>query len=160
MQRRALLLGAALAAGPLRAQQAVRLDPSTFAKPPAPDAGLDQWPKAAFESQTVEAALGALGIANPQPGTAVLLDAPDIALDAQPIRIAVETSLPKVNRVVVLADRLPRPLLAVLVPVASSPTRVAISVFLPRPTRVRAYVRSDAAWYVVQREVKLALEPG
>jgi predicted secreted protein len=148
----------ALAAGPLRAQQALRLDPSTFARPPALDAAIDQWPKAAFESPTVDAALGALGITNPQPGAAVLLDAPDIALDAQPIRIAVETSRPKVDRVVLLADRLPRPLLALLVPVAASPTRVGISVFLPRTTRVRAYVRSDATWYMVQREVKLALE--
>lgn len=154
------MLGATLAAGPLRAQHAVQFDPSAFAKPPAPDAGPDQWPKAAFESPTIEAALGALGIANPQPGTAVLLDAPDIALDTQPIRIAVETSLPKVNRIVLLAERLPRPLLAVLVPTSAGPTRVAITVYLPKSTRVRAYVRSDAAWYAVQREVKLALERG
>lgn len=159
MQRRALFIGATLAVGPLRAQQPVRFDAQLFANPPAPDGAIEQWPKAAFESPTVEAALSALGIANPQPGTAVLLDAPDIALDAQPVRIAVETSLPKVDRVVLLADRLPRPLLAVVAPVVSGPTRIAVSVFLPRPTRVRAYVRSDTAWYVVQREVKLALEP-
>lgn len=159
MQRRALLLSAALAAGPLRAQP-LQLDPAAFARPPAPDAGLDPWPKAAFESATVEAALAALGIAHAQPGTAVLLDAPDIAPEAQPIRIGVETTLPKVNRVVLLADRLPRPLLALLVPSAANPTRVGLTVFLPRSTRVRAYVRSDATWFVVQREVKLALERG
>ena len=115
------------------------------------------WPKAAFDATTVEAALGALGIANPRPGPAVLLEVPDIAPEAQPIRIAVEALLPGVDRVALLGDRLPRPLLALVYPTAASPTRIAVTVHLPRTTRVRAYVRSEEAWHVVEREVKLAL---
>jgi predicted secreted protein len=136
-----------------------QLDPSSFAEPPPrATSASDVWPKGAFETTAVDAVLAALGIANPQPGTAVLLDAPDIALAAQPIRLAVETTMPKVNRVVLLADRLRFPLLAVIAPPAGRLTRVAVDVHLPRASRVRAYVRSDAGWFLVQREVKLALE--
>lgn len=127
--------------------------------PPEAGTAPDIWPRAAFDAASVDLVLGALGIANPRPGTAVFLDAPDIALATQPIRLIVETALPKVSRVVLLADRLPRPLLAELKPSSSGPTRIAITAHLPRSTRVRAYVRSEAVWYVVQREVKLALEP-
>lgn len=164
MRRRHFVLGtAALATAsgcPLRAQTTLQLDPSTFAKPPLADSGLQAWPKAAFDATSVDAALGALDIANPQPGPEILLEAPDIASIRQPIRAVVQTAMAKVNRVVLLADRLSFPLLAVVVPPAGQLVRVGLDIHLPRTSRVRAYVRSDAAWYVVQREVKLALERG
>jgi sulfur-oxidizing protein SoxY len=162
MQRRALVLSAAaLAAGvdPLLAQS-LQLDPSTFAKPPGLDQGPDTWPKAAFEATTVDAVLAALAISNAQPGPEVLLGAPDIALATQPIRLVVETAMPRVDRVVLLADRLMFPLLAVLTPPAGRTVRVGVDARLPRAMRVRAYVRSSNAWFTVQREVKLALERG
>jgi sulfur-oxidizing protein SoxY len=185
MKRRALVLGAAslsLITCPLHAQTnpsterprprrqtepavtppalGEQLDPSTFAKPPglAADLAPDVWPKAAFEAVTVEGVMGALGISNPAPGTAVLLAAPDIALATQPIRLRVETELPKVTRIVLVADRLAFPLVALLIPPAGRAVRVSVEAHLPRPTRVRAFVRSEATWYGVQREVRLALE--
>jgi sulfur-oxidizing protein SoxY len=158
------MLGAAALATasgrPLRAQTALQLDPSTFAKPPVPGTEPLAWPKAAFEATTIEAALAALGVAGAQSGAEILLNAPDIAFARQPIRVSVKTGMRKVDRVVLLADRLAFPLLGVLVPPTGRDIRVGMDIHLPRTSRIRAYVRSELAWYVAQREVKLALERG
>jgi sulfur-oxidizing protein SoxY len=161
MRRRTVLLGAATAAaaGALRAQT-LQLDPSTLARPAPQPAGADPWPKAAFEATSLNEALARLGIANVQDGAQVLLEAPDIAGQPQPIEVLIETSLAKVEQMAVLADRLPYPLLALLRPPAVADLHLRLTVHLPRTCRLHAYLRSGGRWHGVSREVKLASARG
>ena len=155
MKRRTVLAAGlgAIASGAVSAKKA-----ETGATPPSTSTA-EPWPKAAFDATTTADALARLGIpSKPQPGPTIYLDVPDISPAAQPIRVVIETALPKVDRVVVLADRLPRPLIAVLEPAPQSSTRLRLTIHLPTTTPVRAVVRSEGQWYAVQREVKLALE--
>jgi predicted secreted protein len=154
MKRRSLLSAAfgAIAASAAAAQTA-RPDLNAGASTTEP------WPKAAFEATTVSEAQARLAIGNPQPGNAVLLDVPDISPVAQPIAVVIQTRLPAVDGIALLADRLPTPLIAWLQPAPQTFTRVRLTIHLPRTSVVRAIVRSQGQWYAVQREVKLALEP-
>lgn len=148
----------------LRAALGVIAANSAAAQSAQPDSNagalsIEPWPKAAFDATTSAEAQARLGIANPQPGNAVLLDVPDISPVAQPIAVVIQTQLPAVDRIALLADRLPTPLIAWLQPAPQASTRVRLTIHLPRTSVVRALVRSQGQWYAVQREVKLALEP-
>lgn len=150
MQRRPLLMLAAVSAA-----VPALVAPRAAAQTAAPAA----WPKAAFEATTVADALARLGIAKPGKGDAILLDAPSIAAVAQPIAVTIETALPKVEQIALLADRLPTPLLALVSPPPQGATRVRLTIHLPRTSALRACVRSNGQWLMVEREVKLAAEP-
>jgi predicted secreted protein len=122
MRRRSfLLLPPALVVLPARGQE-LRLPPLNLpglpAAPtvtaPAPAPASDAWPQAAFEAATVDDVRARFGIGQAQASPDILLDAPEIALASEPVEVIVEVRLPAARRVVLVADRLPRPLLSVI----------------------------------------------
>jgi len=165
MRRRSfLLLPPALVVLPARGQE-LRLPPLNLpglpAAPtvtaPAPAPASDAWPQAAFEAATVDDVRARFGIGQAQASPDILLDAPEIALASEPVEVIVEVRLPAARRVVLVADRLPRPLLSVISWPSAAGNRLRLWIALPYTTRLRAFVQTDT-WLTASREVKLALE--
>jgi hypothetical protein len=171
MRRRFLVFSLAAAASPRAlAQPSLQLPPLRLPSPastatpgvPAPSAlpSAGEWPVAAFSAATVEQVAAAFGIpAQLAPSPFLRLDAPEIAFAAQPIEVTIEPRLPGVQHALLLAERLPSPLIGVLQFSAGASQYARLAVHLPRTTRLRLFVQADG-WHTTWREVKVAAERG
>jgi sulfur-oxidizing protein SoxY len=79
----------------------------------APQQILAAWNKAAFEAKEVPGALNALlGSGTTEPSDAIKIKAPDIAENGAVVPITVETTLPDVESIAIIASENPSPLVA------------------------------------------------
>jgi sulfur-oxidizing protein SoxY len=79
----------------------------------APQQILAAWNKAAFEAKEVPNALNALlGSSTTEPSEAIKIKAPDIAENGAVVPITVETTLPEVESIAIIASENPVPLVA------------------------------------------------
>lgn len=121
----------------------------------------DPWPQAAFSATSVQDVRSALGIpAQVQFQPELLLDAPEIVAAVQPVEIRLQSASLRAARAILVAERLPLPLLAVLRYPGTGSLHARLHVHLPRTTLLRVFVQADNAWFTAAREVKVAVEPG
>jgi len=79
----------------------------------APQQILAEWNKAAFEAKEIPNALNALlGSSTTEPSEAIKIKAPDIAENGAVVPITVETTLPDVESIAIIASENPVPLVA------------------------------------------------
>ena len=172
MQRRSLIALVPLAAaGSARAQfnlppldlpgvRPVPAPPPPAAGTVAPPGATDPWPQAAFNATSVQDVRSALGVpAQVQVQPDLLLAAPEIVTAVQPIEIGLQSASLRASRVILVAERLPLPLLAALRFPGTASLSARLHVQLPRTTVLRVFVQADNAWFTAAREVKVAVEP-
>ena len=134
------------------------LIPSSAAQAQSPSAAAAL--ERAQNAKTIVDALNALGVANPEPGAGVLLEAPDIAIAGRPVQIKTTSRIPGTDWIALLVDRGTSPLLAAEEFTAGVDHELTVSLKLNQTSRVHAIVRSGGKYYRVAREIKVARPDG
>jgi len=129
---------------------------SAQAQSPSAAAALDR----AQSAKTLGDALIALGVANPEPGPRVLLEAPDIAIAGRLIQVKATSRIPGTDWIALFVDRGNAPLLGLSEFTAGVDHELTASLKLDQTSRVHAIVRSGGKYYRVIREIKVARPDG
>lgn len=153
MRRRRLLgmlaAGAALAAAGCAAEQQ-----RAAAQRAAPDPLLPDWPAAAFDAASVDAALNALyGTTEVVQTDDVLIDLPVFAEAGAMVPIAVSTRLPGVAAIHILVRENPAPLAASFTPLPGADALVATRVRVERTSDVVVCVHDGGRLYANTADV-------
>ncbi len=110
----------------------------------------------AQHARTIGEALSALGVANPELGRRVLLEAPDIAIAGRPIKVKATSRIPGTDWIALLADHTNAPLLGVEEFTTGVDHELSATMKLEQTSHVYAIVRSGGKYYRVAREIKVA----
>lgn len=120
--------------------------------------GLLAWPKRAFESTQVEAALRLLyGRHRREPSERIQLDLPNVAEDGAVVPLTLRTDLPQVERIALLADKNPNVLIAEFIFEGPTLPYLATHIKLNADGEVIAVVKSQGRYYEARKFVKVSL---
>ena len=119
----------------------------------------------AFNARSPESVYGALGLASPtelQAGEGIAIHAPDVAENGANVPVEVAVSLPRVERVLLIAEKNLFPLLADArfspdapdAPIQVQPW-LEVKVKLGETSRLRVIVQADGRLYTATRAVKV-----
>ena len=122
------------------------------------DALAADWNKAAFEANTMDATMKALGSGAPaQSKDIAFVQTPDIAENGAVVPIGVSSSVPKTESIAILVEKNPNALAAVFeLPAGTEPT-VSTRVKMGQSSNIHALVKADGKYYVATKEVKVTL---
>ena len=116
----------------------------------------------AFNARSPESVDGALGLASPtelQAGEGIAIHAPDVAENGANVPVEVAVSLPRVERVLLIAEKNLFPLLADARFAPDAPIQVQpwleVKVKLGETSRLRVIVQADGRLYTTTRSVKV-----
>ncbi|HEX7389482.1 MAG TPA: thiosulfate oxidation carrier protein SoxY [Acidiphilium sp.] len=115
------------------------------------------YPTKAFAQKSEAAALQALFGKTPVPSAKVTMDAPDIAENGAVVPVAVDSSLPDVTMVALLAEDNPFTLAcAYKIPPGTSPA-ISSRLKLAKTTKVVAVTESGGKLYSTDKQIKVTL---
>jgi sulfur-oxidizing protein SoxY len=136
------LLTLVAAAGWLRPEEALAAD----------------WNKAAFETNTMDATVKALGGSAPaQSKDIAFFQTPDIAENGAVVPIGVTSNIPKTESIAILVEKNPNMLAAVFdVPAGTDPS-LSTRIKMGQSSNVYALVKADGKYYVASKEIKVTL---
>lgn len=116
----------------------------------------------AFNARSPESVYGALGLASPtelQAGESIAIHAPDVAENGANVPVEVAVSLPRVERVLLIAEKNLFPLLADARFSPDAPIQVQpwleVKVKLGETSSLRVIVQADGRLYTATRSVKV-----
>lgn len=116
----------------------------------------------AFNARSPESVFGALGLAAPTElaeGQGIRIHAPDVAENGANVPVEVSVSLPRVERVLLIAEKNLFPLLADAAFAPDAPIQVQpwleLKVKLGESSRLRVIVQADGRLYTTTRAVKV-----
>jgi sulfur-oxidizing protein SoxY len=136
------LLTLVAAAGWLRPQDALAAD----------------WNKAAFETNSMDATVKALGGSSPaQSKDITFVQTPDIAENGAVVPIGITSNIPKTESIAILVEKNPNMLAAVFdVPPGTEPS-LSTRIKMGQSSNVYALVKADGKYYVAGKEIKVTL---
>jgi len=108
----------------------------------------------AFRIGSLEAIYSRLGARSPKESEGIRIEAPDVAEDGGRVRVVVRIDLPAPERLLLLGDRNPIPLMADVHFLKAEPV-LEIDVRLADTSRVHALVFSRGQWYGATRQVQV-----
>ena len=116
------------------------------------------WNKAAFEANTMDATMKALGGGAPaQSKDIVFFQTPDIAENGAVVPVAVASKIPNTQGIYVLVEKNPSALAAGFsIPAGTEPS-VSTRIKMGQTSNVHAVVKADNKFYVATKEVKVTL---
>ena len=116
------------------------------------------WPKAAFESKSVDGALkGLFGADAMTPSDAVVLTAPDIAENGAVVPITVSTTLEGAESIGLVVTENPSPLVASFELMADSVPEVSTRIKMGKTSDVVAVVKAKGQLYSATKNVKVTI---
>ncbi|MEJ2509916.1 MAG: thiosulfate oxidation carrier protein SoxY [Gammaproteobacteria bacterium] len=115
------------------------------------------WPKPAFEAESVDSVLAALGGAEPNDSQDVKVQAPDIAENGAVVSVTVETSLPNVESISVVARDNTRPLAASYLVAEGTDGFISSRIKMRKTSDVIAVVKANGKFYTAKKAVKVTL---
>ncbi|WP_303902029.1 thiosulfate oxidation carrier protein SoxY [Thiohalomonas denitrificans] len=119
---------------------------------------LADWPKNAFEAETVQDALKGLYDSDlTEPSDAVNIKAPDIAENGAVVPISVSADLPNVESVTIIAEKNGTPLAASYQLGASAKPSISTRIKMGETSNVIAVVKADGKAYSARKEVKVTI---
>ena len=146
MQRRSFLKSTA-------AGSAVAVGASLF-----PQFVLAEWPKAAFEAKTVDEALSALmGMTERTDSGEITIKAPDIAENGAVVPIQVNTNLPDLESIAIIAEKNPIPLIASFNFGKNGVGYISTRIKMGSTSDVVAIVKAGGKLYSAKKEVKVTI---
>jgi len=124
-----------------------------------PFSAMADWPKAAFEAKTVEDAIMALlGSPDTVASNAITIEVPEIAENGAVVPVKVNSTLPKVESITLIAEKNLIPLVAqfkfesdVVQPF------IATRIKMGETSNVVAVLKSEGKLYVARKEVKVTI---
>jgi sulfur-oxidizing protein SoxY len=122
------------------------------------DALAAEWNKAAFETNSMDATVKALGGTAPaQSKDIAFFQTPDIAENGAVVPIGVTSSLPKTESIAILVEKNPNMLAAVFdIPPGTEPS-LSTRIKMGQSSNVYALVKADGKYYVAGKEIKVTL---
>lgn len=119
-------------------------------------AALADWPKAAFDAREVDAALQSIaGPGAVEASTRIVIIAPPIAENGAVVGVSVETDLPGVDAIHLLAEKNAAPLVASFELAPATAPFVNTRIKIADTTQLIAVVRSEGRLYQARRLVKV-----
>jgi sulfur-oxidizing protein SoxY len=117
-----------------------------------------EWNKAAFDTNTMDATLKALGASAPaQSKDITFFQTPDIAENGAVVPIGVASAIPKTESIAILIEKNPNMLAATFdLPPGTEPT-LSTRVKMGQSSNVYALVKADGKYYVAAKEIKVTL---
>jgi len=124
----------------------------------AEDARAADWNKAAFETNSMDATVKALGGSAPaQSKDIAFFQTPDIAENGAVVPIGVTSNIPKTESIAILVEKNPNMLAAVFdVPAGTDPS-LSTRIKMGQSSNVYALVKADGKYYVASKEIKVTL---
>lgn len=122
------------------------------------DALAADWNKAAFETNSMDATVKALGGGTPaQSKDIAFFQTPDIAENGAVVPIGVTSNIPKTESIAILVEKNPNMLAAVFdVPAGTDPS-LSTRIKMGQSSNVYALVKADGKFYVASKEIKVTL---
>ena len=122
------------------------------------DARAADWNKAAFETNSMDATVKALGGGAPaQSKDIAFFQTPDIAENGAVVPIGVTSSIPKTESIAILVEKNPNMLAAVFdIPAGTDPS-LSTRIKMGQSSNVYALVKADGKFYVASKEIKVTL---
>jgi len=116
------------------------------------------WPKAAFESKDVDSALASLlGTSEIADSAEIQIKAPDIAENGAVVPVQVDTSLPGIESITIIADQNPSPLLASFEFSGDAVGYISTRIKMGKTGNVIAVVKAGGKLYRAKKEVKVTI---
>ena len=124
----------------------------------AEDARAADWNKAAFETNSMDATVKALGGSAPsQSKDIAFFQTPDIAENGAVVPIGVTSNIPKTESIAILVEKNPNMLAAVFdVPAGTDPS-LSTRIKMGQSSNVYALVKADGKYFVASKEIKVTL---
>ncbi len=118
----------------------------------------DAWNKAAFETNTMDATVKALGGGAPaQSKDITFVQTPDIAENGAVVPVGVTSSIPNTESIAILVEKNPNMLAAVFdIPPGTEPS-LSTRIKMGQSSNVYALVKADGKFYVAGKEIKVTL---
>ena len=122
------------------------------------DALAAEWNKAAFETNSMDATMKALGGGTPaQSKDITFFQTPDIAENGAVVPIGITSNIPKTESIAILVEKNPNMLAAVFdVPAGTEPS-LSTRIKMGQSSNVYALVKADGKYYVASKEIKVTL---
>jgi sulfur-oxidizing protein SoxY len=122
------------------------------------DAAAQSWNKAAFETQTMDETMKALGGSAPVPSKDIqFVSTPDIAENGAVVPVGVTSAVPKTESIAILVEKNPNLLAAVFdIPAGTDPS-LSTRIKMGQSSNVYALVKADGKYYVASKEIKVTL---
>ena len=122
------------------------------------DALAADWNKAAFETNSMDATVKALGGSTPaQSKDITFFQTPDIAENGAVVPIGITSNIPKTESIAILVEKNPNILAAVFdVPAGTDPS-LSTRIKMGQSSNVYALVKADGKYYVASKEIKVTL---
>ena len=116
------------------------------------------WNKAAFETNSMDATMKALGGSAPaQSKDITFFQTPDIAENGALVPVGVTSAIPKTESIAILVEKNPNILAAVFdIPPGTDPS-LSTRIKLGQSSNVFAVVKADGKYYVAGKEIKVTL---
>jgi len=118
----------------------------------------DAWNKAAFETNSMDATVKALGGTTPaQSKDVTFFQTPDIAENGAVVPVGVTSTIPKTESIAILVEKNPNMLVAVFdIPAGTEPS-LTTRIKMGQSSNVFALVKADGKYYVASKEIKVTL---
>ena len=122
------------------------------------DALAAEWNKAAFETNSMDATMKALGGGTPaQSKDITFFQTPDIAENGAVVPVGITSNIPKTESIAILVEKNPNMLAAVFdVPAGTEPS-LSTRIKMGQSSNVYALVKADGKYYVASKEIKVTL---
>jgi sulfur-oxidizing protein SoxY len=122
------------------------------------DALAAEWNKAAFETNSMDATVKALGGTAPaQSKDIAFVQTPDIAENGAVVPIGITSNIPKTESIAILVEKNPNMLAAVFdIPPGTEPS-LSTRIKMGQSSNVYALVKADGKYYVASKEIKVTL---
>ena len=122
------------------------------------DTAAQSWNKAAFETQTMDETMKALGGGTPVPSKDIqFVSTPDIAENGAVVPVGVTSTVPKTESIAILVEKNPNMLAAVFdIPAGTDPS-LSTRIKMGQSSNVYALVKADGKYYVASKEIKVTL---
>lgn len=123
-----------------------------------PGEALAEWNKAAFETQSMDATMKALGGGTPaQSKDITFFQTPDIAENGAVVPIGITSTIPNTQSIAILVEKNPNMLAAVFdIPQGTEPS-LSTRIKMGQTSNVYALVKADGKYYVASKEIKVTL---
>jgi sulfur-oxidizing protein SoxY len=119
---------------------------------------LAAWPKAAFEAKNVNEAMTGIFDTDLAPASdAIKVEAPDIAENGAVVPVTIQTSLPNVESISIMAEKNQTPLIASFNMTPRTGNYVSTRIKMGQTSNVIAVVKADGKVYSARKEVKVTI---
>ena len=118
----------------------------------------DAWNKAAFETNSMDATMKALGSGTPaQSKDVTFFQTPDIAENGAVVPVGITSAIPNTQSIAILVEKNPNILTAVFdIPPGTEPS-LSTRIKMGQTSNVYALVKADGKYYVASKEIKVTL---